>query len=399
MTIFSAYIHIPFCRRRCFYCDFPITILGDSATYRVSPWMGEYVDFLCQEIVTTPFEHQTNLQTVFFGGGTPSLLPVRQLERILNTLAQHLGIADHAEISIEIDPDTFNLAQLVDYQKIGINRFSLGVQAFQDHLLSICGRTHSTKDIDKAINLIHQAQISNFSMDLISGLPHQTVEEWQFSLQKAIKWQPQHISCYDLVLEPLTVFGKQYQAGDKPLPADEVSADMYRLASQMLTEAGYCHYEISNYAQPSYQCRHNQVYWDNKPYYAFGMGAANYTQQKRFTRPRNRQDYFLWVEKLRHNHGIIDAPQLTPHDQLLETLMLGLRLAKGVNLSQIALKFGDKVVKQIIKFTQRYVKQGWVFLDSDYHYLRLTNPEGFLYSNVVLSDLFSLFDSQDMKLN
>lgn len=392
MTISSAYIHIPFCRRRCYYCDFPITVLGDSATYKISPWMGEYVDFLCQEILTTPWESPTNLKTVFFGGGTPSLLPINQLERILNDLNQHFGIAKNAEISLEIDPGTFNLSQLIDYQKIGINRFSLGVQAFQDKLLTICGRSHSSIDIDHAIKLIKEAEITNFSIDLISGLPHQTLKQWEFSLKKAIKIQPKHISCYDLVLEPVTAFGKKYQGGENPLPPDEVSADMYRLASAMLTDAGYGHYEISNYAQPGYECRHNQVYWYNQPYYGFGMGAASYTQDKRFTRPRNRQEYFAWVEKLIQNQGIINVPKLTKQDLLLETLMLGLRLAKGINLHQISREFGDKIVKQIINCTKRYLQQGWIFIDEDYHYLRLTDPEGFLYSNVVLSDLFSLND-------
>jgi oxygen-independent coproporphyrinogen-3 oxidase len=395
MTIFSAYLHIPFCRRRCYYCDFPITVLGDGATYKVSPWIKEYVDVLGQEILITPQFQNADLQTIFFGGGTPSLLPVNELERIINILARHFGIAKDAEISLEIDPATFTLAQLMDYQKLGINRFSLGVQAFQDNLLEICGRSHCLKDIEAAMDLIKQAEITNFSIDLISGLPHQTMKQWEFSLKNAIKLQPQHISCYDLVLEAVTAFGKKYQLGDQPLPPDEVSADMYRLASEMLRDAGYFHYEISNYAKSGYECRHNQVYWDNRPYYGFGMGAASYTQQKRFTRPRNRKEYFIWVENLIENKGIIDAPKLTKTDVLLETLMLGLRLAKGVNLEKIGIQFGEEVVKQIINCTQRYVNQGWVSMDEDRHYLRLTDPEGFLYSNVVLSELFSWFNYND----
>lgn len=390
MAIFSAYVHIPFCRRRCYYCDFPITVLGDSAIYKVSPWLKEYVDILCQEIVITPNSKNVNLQTVFFGGGTPSLLPVNELERIINTLNQHFGIAKDAEISIEIDPGTFDLLKLIEYKNIGINRVSLGVQSFQDKLLEICGRSHSVKDIFHAINLINKAQINNFSIDLISGLPYQTMKQWEFSLQTAIKLQPKHISCYDLVLEPVTVFGKKYQAGDNPLPPDEISANMYRFASEILKEAGYFHYEISNYAQSDYECRHNQVYWYNQPYYGFGMGAASYTQKQRFTRPRNRKEYFIWVENLTKNQGIFDAPILTNTDILLETLMLGLRLAKGINLEKISLQFGHEVVKKIIKCTQNYVNKGWVLIDENCHYLKLTDPEGFLYSNVVLSELFSL---------
>lgn len=388
--MYSAYIHIPFCRRRCFYCDFPITVLGDSATYKVSPWIEEYVDVLCREISLTPKLKDVNLETIFFGGGTPSLLPAPELARIINHLSHHFGISKKAEISMEIDPATFDVLKLIEYKNIGINRVSLGAQAFQDHLLEKCGRSHSVKDIFTAVDLIDKANINNFSMDLISGLPYQTIQEWEYSLKNVIKLKPKHISCYDLVLEPITVFGKKYQAGDKPLPTDEIAADMYRLASQMLRNAGYSHYEISNYAKSGYECRHNQVYWHNKPYYGFGMGAASYTQQKRFTRPRDRKNYFIWVENLAKNKGVIEAEILTRKDILLETLMLGLRLAKGVNLENISSSFGEEITQKIVNCVKVYVDKNWVSLDEDHSYLRLSDPEGFLYSNVILSDLFSL---------
>jgi oxygen-independent coproporphyrinogen-3 oxidase len=391
MKVFSAYIHIPFCRRRCYYCDFPITVLGESATSKISPWIREYVDLLCQEILITPPLGNAALQTVFFGGGTPSLLPVAELGRILNTLARHFGIAVEAEISLEMDPGTFNLPQLKGYQNLGFNRVSLGVQAFQDRLLEGCGRSHSVRDIFQAIDLIHQVGLSNWSLDLISGLPHQTLTDWEFSLSSAINLQPKHLSCYDLVLEPVTAFGKKYRGGENPLPADEVSADMYRLASKMLQDAGYLHYEISNYAQEGYQCRHNQVYWHNQPYYGFGMGAASYLHRLRFTRPRNRKDYFAWVEKLTYNGGASDIQPENKTDVLLETLMLGLRLAEGVSLKEMRRKFGAEVVKQIITCVKPFFNRGWVVMSENSDYLQLTDPEGFLYSNVVLSALFGQF--------
>lgn len=388
--MYSAYIHIPFCRRRCYYCDFPITVLGDSATYKISPSIKDYINNLCQEILITPRFSQAKLQTVFFGGGTPSLLPVSEVERVLATLNQHFGIADNAEISIEIDPGTFTLAQLKTYQHLGINRFSLGVQAFQDELLQVCGRSHSLAEIYQAIELINQANIDNFSLDLISGLPHQTITQWENSLKTALKMQPKHLSCYDLVIEPVTAFGKKYQAGNNPLPPDKITANMYRLASQILQEAGYIHYEISNYAKDGYKCKHNQVYWYNQSYYGFGMGAASYIENKRFTRPRNRKEYFAWVENLSKTNGIIDTEKLTKIDILLETLMLGLRLSEGVNLEKINLQFGDKIVEQIIKCVQPYLAKNWVLIDEKTNYLKLTDPEGFLYSNIILSDLFNV---------
>jgi putative oxygen-independent coproporphyrinogen III oxidase len=397
---YSAYIHIPFCRRRCYYCDFPISVLGNKTNIDTSVAIAEYVEVLCQEIAVAP-QFGQSLKTVFFGGGTPSLLNVKNLDRILETLSQRIGIASDAEISIEIDPGTFALEQLKGYLQAGVNRVSLGVQAFQDELLKHCGRSHSVSDIFMAIDLIRQAGLNNFSIDLISGLPHQTLQQWEDSLKDAIAIAPAHLSCYDLVLEPVTAFGKQYQPGETPLPTDDTTAQMYRLAQQMLTETGYQHYEISNYAKGGYQCRHNRVYWENRAYYGFGMGAASYVSNQRFTRPRTRVEYAAWVQQLKENEGKIDYPETSASDRLLETLMLGLRLSEGVNLSQLRDRFGEQVLKKIWTCLQPYTSQGWIewiakgettIQDTQdcfrFQQVRLTDPEGFLFSNTVLSTLF-----------
>ena len=412
MIVKSAYLHIPFCRRRCFYCDFPITVLGDKGGDSYSNWQREYVDYICQEIAiksrsNSDFRTQNSelmsaktisksvcfrghdLETVFFGGGTPSLLAIEGLEKILTTLKEYFGISKTAEISLEIDPATFDLNKLKSYQKLGVNRVSLGVQSFQNNLLEKCGRTHREKDIYESVEWIHQAGFDNWSLDLISGLPHQSLEDWLDSLNKAIELQPKHISCYDLVLEPTTVFGKKYQAGDNPLPPDETTAQMYKVASEKLRQAGYIHYEISNYGQEGYQCRHNQVYWHNQPYYAFGMGAASYYNNQRFTRPRTRKEYFAWVEKFTQQRGKLDVPCLSKTDQLLETLMLGLRLKEGVNLATITNKFGIKIKQKILDCLANFCEANLVTYDDNTQQLSLTDPDGFLYSNTVLTALFT----------
>ena len=382
----AAYIHIPFCRRRCFYCDFPISVLGNRTEIETSPAIAEYVEVLLQEIAITPALGKP-LKTIFFGGGTPSLLPVRFLELILEKLAEKFSIVTNVEISMEMDPATFTLQQLRGYQRAGVNRVSLGAQAFQDNILSLCGRLHRVADIFQAIAYLQDSNIQNFSLDLISGLPQQTLSDWEFSLNTVIKLQPPHLSCYDLVLESVTPFGKQYQPGEKPLPDDETTARMYRLAQEMLTQSGYGHYEISNYAQKGYQCQHNQVYWENRPYYGFGMGAASYTQNQRFTRPRTRQDYYPWVEEFKRNGGRLGCPETTPGDYLLETLMLGLRLQKGLDLSQISQQFGPEVTGKIRAVVASFEPQKWVKIDNGDR-LSLTDPEGFLFSNTILSSLF-----------
>jgi len=405
----SAYLHIPFCRRRCYYCDFPVFVVGDRKNGENSGTIVQYVDVLCQEIQETP-NLGASLKTVFFGGGTPSLLSVSQLSNILETLDRQFGIAAEAEISIEIDPGTFNLEQLRGYVAAGVNRVSLGTQAFQDELLLSCGRSHSVAEIFAAVEIIRSANIVNFSLDLISGLPHQTLTQWQASLEAAVEISPTHLSCYDLVIEPVTAFGRYFQAGAQPLPADETAAQMYRLAREILTGAGYEHYEISNYARSGYQCRHNRVYWENRAYYGLGMGAASYVQGVRLTRPRKTQAYYQWVREIsaRNSPNQLGESQpdlpMSENEVLLETLMLGLRLASGLSLSGLVDKFGEKTVDRIWQCLQPYWRQGWVeIVRSDgvratlredekpprSGHLRLSDPEGFLFSNTILSTLFS----------
>lgn len=354
-----------------------------------------YVEKLCEEISLTSNLGQP-LETIFFGGGTPSLLTVAQLNQILETLDRQFGILNNAEISMEIDPGTFDFEQIQGYRLAGVNRFSLGVQAFQSELLSACGRTHRVEDVYASVALIQKAGIENYSLDLISGLPHQTLEHWQDSLTKAIALSPKHLSTYDLTIEPQTPFGKQFKPGVKPLPDDELTADMYRMAQQVLTHADYQHYEISNYAQSGYQCQHNRVYWENRSFYGFGMGATSYINGNRFARPRKTREYYNWIEA-----GIQqDSITIETQDLLLDTLMVGLRLAEGLEVKSLIEKFGQPFIDRVWKCLQPYQKAGWIKVDSDNGSnpeflntgrLRLTDPEGFLFSNVVLVKLFEAF--------
>lgn len=403
----SAYIHIPFCRRRCYYCDFPIAVVGDKPPLprtgsREYGTISHYVKILCQEIsLTAPAG--VPLSTIFFGGGTPSLLTVEQLRQILTTLNQQFGVLETAEISMEVDPGTFDLEQLQGYRDAGVNRFSLGVQAFQANLLQTCGRSHSVADIYRAVDLMQQAGVKNFSLDLISGLPHQTLDDWQESLARAIALEPTHLSCYDLTIEAGTPFSRQYQPGARPLPSDETTAMMYRTAQRLLTAAGYDHYEISNYAKPGYQCQHNRVYWKNRSFYGFGMGATSYLQGDRVSRPRKTREYYDWVAAMPPGDATIASSAIDPGVVWLDTLMVGLRLAEGLPLAELADRFGQARVDRLWRCLQPYYKQGWVALSSDVvapeglptsGTIRLTDPEGFLFSNVILVALFEEFDRE-----
>lgn len=388
MSPTAAYIHIPFCRRRCYYCDFPVFVVGDRKTGANSGNIQGYVAQLGLEIAAGVGGDP--LATIFFGGGTPSLLSVAQLTQILEWLAAKFGIAAGAEISMEIDPGTFDLVQLQGYLQAGVNRVSIGAQAFQDDILHSCGRSHTVADIYRAVELIHQAGIANWSLDLISGLPNQSIAHWQDTLAAAIDLHPAHISCYDLIVEAQTPFAKQYQPGVKPLPSDETTAQMYRLAQQTLTAASYEHYEISNYALPNARCRHNLTYWRNLPYYGFGMGAASYVGGDRFTRPRKTQEYYQWIA----DGCRWQVTSLTEEDRFLETLMLGLRLAQGVDLQAIATEFGRERLARLLDCVRRYQACGWVEIiaaadaPAANRWLRLADPEGLLFSNTVLAEIF-----------
>jgi putative oxygen-independent coproporphyrinogen III oxidase len=391
----AAYIHIPFCRRRCYYCDFPVFVVGDRKTGENSGNIQLYLERLEREIAAQ-VNYDRALETIFFGGGTPSLLTVEQLGRILEWLAAKFGIAGNAEISMEIDPGTFDRAQLRGYRHMRINRVSIGVQAFQDTLLQLCGRSHSVADIYQAVETISEADLTNWSLDLMSGLPHQTLAHWESSLAAAIALAPAHISCYDTIVEAQTPFARQYQPGATPLPSDETTAQMYRTAQHILTAAGYEHYEISNYARADYHCRHNLTYWHNLPYYGFGMGAASYLDGYRFTRPRKTQEYYQWIDDGCH----WQVESLTEEDRFLETLMLGLRLARGVNINAIERKFGSDKVNRVLHCLERYRDRGWVEIVTETsdrlsppdRWLRLSDPEGLLFSNTVLAEIFSAID-------
>ncbi|MDR7994317.1 radical SAM family heme chaperone HemW [Thermosynechococcus sp. TG252] len=381
----AAYIHLPFCRRRCFYCDFPITVVGDSPTLAES-LIQEYVAALCQEIAHTPAE-PPSLQTIFFGGGTPSLVPPQYIGQLLEALDRQIGIAQGAEISMEMDPGTFDLKQLQAYLKVGVNRVSLGVQAFDNELLQVCGRSHDVTDVERAVALIHEVGVENWSMDLILGLPNQSLQRWQRSLEQAIALNPTHLSIYDLIIEPKTVFSKRYQPEAAPLPTQEQAAAAYRLGHEILTAAGYDHYEISNYARPGFACRHNQVYWRNQPYYGFGMGATSYLGHRRLSRPRTRREYYQWLQSLPESLN-----QVSPDarwDRWLETLMLGLRLRDGLSLTALADEFPMSWV-EALQAAAANMSPEMLSLTGDR--LHLTQPEGFLMANTVIVTLWEAME-------
>ena len=391
----AAYVHLPFCHRRCFYCDFPIRVIGDRRDGSNFPEVDRYVQQLCQEITHTPNSHHP-LETVFFGGGTPSLLTPAQLGQILTCLHQTFGFQAGIEISMELDPGTFDRSKLMAYQALGVNRFSLGIQSFDELTVQRLGRAHTLGDSYRAIATIQDLGLSNWSLDLISGLPQQTLEQWHLTLETALHIAPPHLSVYDLVVEPGTVFGKGYEADRLDLPPDDLSAQFYRQGRDLLTQAGYDHYEISNYARPGHHCRHNLTYWQNQSYYGFGLGATSYHQGRRIARPRTSLAYHQWVQDLVAGGDQFwqGYPITSPLDWLLDTLMLRLRLRKGLELAALRENVRPETIALILETLKPHQDRGWVTIpDQDttaWPTIALTDPEGFLFSNQVLADLFEV---------
>ncbi len=398
----SAYIHIPFCRRRCFYCDFAISVVGDTKRGDTSGAIAQYTQTLIKEIQATPItQPNTPLETVFFGGGTPSLLSVPQLEEILSAVDNRFGIAPTAEISMEADPATFDLIHMQGYRAAGINRVSLGAQDFHDEVLAASGRFHRRQDIHQSVELLHQANIANISLDLMSGLPYQTLETWQASLSEAIALTPTHISQYDLIVEPQTAFSRYFTPGQAPLPSDENTASMYRMAQSYLSAHGYDHYEICNYAKPGYPARHNLTYWKSQPYYGFGMGATSYIDHQRCDRPRTQTTYRAWVEQFVQQNGHTQDPAISPQEQVLESFMVGLRLKEGIGMEAVYEVFGEKGLEAVGDAIAPHVQNQWVIIEPGPNItklkptsrIRLSDPEGFLMSNVVIIDAFNALET------
>ncbi|KAF9621902.1 hypothetical protein IFM89_029122 [Coptis chinensis] len=296
----SAYIHLPFCRKRCHYCDFPIVALGSMNQFEDDPRIINYVQLICREIKATKPISTTNppLETLFFGGGTPSLVPPKLVSSIIQVLKENFGVCSNAEISIEMDPGTFDEMKMRELLELGVNRVSLGVQAFQQELLKKCGRAHGLEEVHDAIGIVKSSGLENWSLDLISSLPHQTLEMWEESLELAVKASPTHVSVYDLQVEQGTKFGNLYTPGEFPLPSETQSAEFYKMASKTLSKAGYEHYEISSYCKKGYTCKHNVTYWQNRAFYGFGLGSASYLGGMRFSRPKKMKEYMGYVQDL-----------------------------------------------------------------------------------------------------
>ena len=392
----SAYVHIPFCHRRCFYCDFAVVPLGDKAGGGAGPGSASihaYLDQLLEEISLSP--SGPPLSTVYIGGGTPSLLTPDQIGSLLVALRQRFGFQPGAEITLEMDPASFDQADLQSLIRVGINRVSLGGQSFDDRVLEGLGRRHRRLDLQQCCLWLQQAAqdgaLRSWSLDLIRNLPEQCLEGWSDQLEQALATQAPHLSIYDLAVEPGTVFAWRQQRGALPLPDDDLAAELMAATSARLRRAGFCRYEISNYGRPGHASRHNRVYWSGAGWWGFGMGATSAPWGERLARPRTREAYGDWLIQQRQSlHPSLQAQSAEPLP-LDDRLLVGMRRHEGVHLREVALGCGwrddwcDQYLPQLEARWAEARMRGLLLKEAGRW--RLSDPEGMALSNQVLVEL------------
>ena len=348
----SLYIHIPFCETKCPYCDFN-TYAG------IEPLIPKYVDALIQEArfwgdaLSRPRPQAVG--TVFFGGGTPSYLPPGDIARILDEVRSAFSLAPATEITLESNPGDISPERVEAWLKAGINRLSIGVQSLDDGLLQLLGRRHTAQEALAAHKAARNGGFANINLDLMYGLPHQALEQWRAALEKTLQDRPEHVSMYGLTLEEGTPLEASVRRGSVPLPDPDLAADMYQLAMKLADEAGYRHYEISNWALPARESQHNLTYWRNKPYLGIGPGAHSYLNGYRFSNLRSPRRYAqlaaaLDAAKVRPadlgEYGLLDMVEaIDQRLEMAETMMLGLRLSEGVSQGAFLSRFGVGLVE------------------------------------------------------
>ena len=393
----EIYVHIPFCAKKCAYCDF-LSFPGNMRMRR------EYTDKLLEEIrIQSSFVREYQVDTIFLGGGTPSVLDVTDITAIMGTLKEHYDIAPDAEITIEVNPGTVKMEGLVAYREAGINRVSMGLQSADDTELRYLGRIHTYDEFLKSFQRVRMAGFTNVNVDLISAIPGQTPESWRNTLKKTAMLKPEHISAYSLIVEEGTPFYDRYGGHVEmesyemspeerrrlmalpDLPDEDTEREMYYMTRNCLAEQGYERYEISNYARPGFECRHNVGYWTGTEYLGLGLGASSYLEGCRFHNTSDFQSYVSahlddeaeFCQALRQ-----DMEQLSVKSKMEEFMFLGLRLTRGVSVEGFITRFGQSIRNVYGGVIDKLEREGLLEHKNGYYHL---TERGLDLSNYAMS--------------
>ena len=346
MKALSIYVHIPFCVKKCAYCDFVSYKLSD---YENILGIERYMDALYREIeLNRNVLEESMISTIYIGGGTPSSIPGHQIHALIDKLKSISHFSDQIEITIEVNPGTLDDAKINHYLSAGVNRVSMGLQTTNDQLLTQIGRIHNTNDFISSYEALRRAGFKNISLDLMFGLPSQTLQDIHLAIDLIKTLKPEHVSAYSLKIEEGTPLYERYQKGQVNLPDEEVEREMYHTIVEKLAELDIHQYELSNFSKVGYESKHNLVYWENRPYLGLGVSAHSKVNQ---TRRSNQNQINTYMASLESNQLPIDeANDIDEKEDLFETIMLGLRLNQGIDISAIEERYG-------IRFEEKYAAQ------------------------------------------
>lgn len=372
----ALYVHIPFCLKKCNYCDF--------LSFARPEQMARYVKALTAELQLAARRYGVEAKTIFIGGGTPTCLPEELLEQVLQAVQRYFVTPALQEYTVEANPGTVSTANLQLLRQYGVNRLSLGVQSDNQEQLRLLGRIHTFAQAKEAVQLARQAGFANINLDFMYGLPGQTLEQWRHTLTQALALEPQHLSLYQLKIEAGTLLDMWLTQGRISQFDDETALQMYRLAQAMMAQQGYQQYEISNYARPGLASRHNQVYWRTENYLAVGLGACSWVRPLRWN---NTFDLETYVSQLAQGRLPQQEPEeLTALEQMEETAFMALRMNSGLSKAGFARRFGKTVEAVFAPALQRCVQRGWLEETADAY--RLTEA-GRVLGNLVFVEFIS----------
>lgn len=363
MKEIGLYLHIPFCIKKCKYCDFVSYNQNNSM-------IDAYTDALIKEM--NMYKNRLidyKIKTIFIGGGTPSILDINKLDEVVKQLHKKFNISGDIEFSIESNPGTLTKEKLKFYNSIGINRLSIGLQSFNNEILKFIGRIHSKEDFIENYYSARDAGFKNINIDLIYGLPGQNLNDWERTLQQAIKIKPEHVSAYSLKIEEGTTFHKLFEERKLNLPSDEEDRDMYHLGISLLNKNGIKQYEISNFSKAGYECKHNLIYWNNQEYLGMGVSAHSYLNKNRFS---NFNDINEYIHSINSETLPVSAEEIKDkQDEITETIFLGLRLNKGLNLRKFNDRFGVSIFELYGEKIDKLVSLG--LLTTEENHIKLTS--------------------------
>ncbi|WP_055071276.1 radical SAM family heme chaperone HemW [Clostridium massiliamazoniense] len=372
MKEISLYIHIPFCDQKCFYCDFP-SFAGKGQLKEA------YIKALIKEM-NNKITKEYLINTIFIGGGTPSSLGVNELEMLLKEVSK-LNLSNNIEHTMECNPGNLTREKLKIMKEYGVNRISMGLQAVQNTLLKSIGRIHDYDEFEKNFKEARDFGFNNINVDLIFGLPNQSLENWKESLERIIALNPEHISAYSLIIEEGTAFYKLYEEDKLKVPEEEVEREMYNLAKSKLLEAGYYQYEISNYSKIGLECRHNLAYWNMDSWIGVGSAASSYIDNKRLTNTSVVEKY---IEGINNDNPIVEEEIINSlKDNMEEFMFMGLRKIKGISISEFEKRFGKSIEEVYGPLLNKYEKAKLIIRNGDNLYL---SSQGIEWSNQIMAE-------------